>query len=188
MKIEEIIEGCKKKKPKAQKALYDEFSGRLFALCLRYTHTREDAEDMFQEAFVKVFKAIDSYDYRGSFEGWLKRIFINYALNFYRSNKARLQTNNLNVMDNSLTQEEDENIEDSFFASFTVKEIFESLKLLPFMQRMVFNLVEVEDYSYEDVANKFGLSNACIRTHNSRAKRNLRYILLDIKQKKDKER
>ena len=55
------------------------------------------------------------------------------------------------------------------------------------MQRMVFNLVEVENYSYEDVAQKFGLSNACIRTHNSRAKRYLRDILLDIKQKKDKE-
>ena len=99
----EIIEGCKKGKPSCQEALYNQYGGRMMAICLRYAKTQFEAEDVFHEAFVTVFKYIDHYK-EGSFTAWMRRIFINTAINNFRKNKNHydhLDSHDLEITDES---------------------------------------------------------------------------------------
>src|SRR5574344_2636880 len=124
MKIEEIIEGCKKRKPKAQKALYDMFSPKCFGICLRYCRSREDAEDVFQDSFAKVFENIDKYSYSGSFEGWINRIFINHPLNYYR--KSNLSSYSVELKEEMLDNNIQETSED-FMSDYSTEEIVSAI-------------------------------------------------------------
>ena len=168
----EIIEGCKMRKPMSQKALYDKYSAKMFSVCLRYARSKADAEDIFQDAFVKVFDVIKQFKFIGSFEGWLRRIFINYALNYYRSDKKHT----------SISEERDDiiGVDTRMMRSrFTQNEILFAIKALPDNQRLVFNLVEVEGYSYDEVSIDMNMPTATVRVLNFRAKTSLRKTLLD---------
>ncbi|MEM6297277.1 MAG: RNA polymerase sigma factor, partial [Bacteroidota bacterium] len=79
-----LIEGCQQKERKAQRALYERFSGKLYAVCLRYAKNTHDADDILQKSFIKVFEHIDQLEEEGSLEGWLRRIVVNTALKEYR--------------------------------------------------------------------------------------------------------
>ncbi|MBT8253199.1 MAG: RNA polymerase sigma factor, partial [Bacteroidia bacterium] len=84
MSLELLIENCKQNDTKAQSELYKMFSRKMFALCLKYSRNRAEAEDVLQDSFITIFKKIEQYNFKGSFEGWLKRITINTALQRYR--------------------------------------------------------------------------------------------------------
>lgn len=175
MNLEEIIEGCKKGNPKAQKELYDMFSGKLFGLSLRYCKNREDAQDVFQEAFVKVFNNIQKYENFGSFEAWMKRIFVNHALNFYRYSKS-----NMYVSTNDVDIPCDDIDNDAYIDNYKNKEIVKAIQKLPNNQRLVFNMVEVEGQSYEEVAKFLDVKEGTIRSQNSKARANLRCLLSNL--------
>lgn len=175
MDLEEIIEGCKKGKPKAQKALYDMFSKRLFGVCLRYCRCKEDAQDVFQEAFVKVFNKIDKYESYGSFEGWLRKVFINHALNYYRYDKRMLQISN-----DDIDIPNDDNENDAYLDNYSTNMILDAIQKLSNQQRIIFNMIEVEGESYEEVAKLLDVSQECIRSHNCKAKKILRGLLLEL--------
>ncbi|MDR1725005.1 MAG: RNA polymerase sigma factor [Bacteroidales bacterium] len=166
----EIIEGCKKQKPMSQKALYDKYSSKMFAVCLRYARNKTDAEDIFQDAFIKVFDVIKQFNFIGSFEGWLRRVFINYALNYYRSKKEFVNINDVNLTFESNPIN---------FTRFTHEEILNAINALPDNYRLVFNLVEVEGFSYDEVAVQMNVPNTTLRTLNFRAKAMLKQILLN---------
>ena len=83
--IENIIEGCRRRQSKAQQTLYELFSARMYGVCLRYAGSREDAEDILHEGFMKVFGKIHQFEGKGSFEGWIRRIMVNTALEKYRN-------------------------------------------------------------------------------------------------------
>ncbi|MDR0790871.1 MAG: RNA polymerase sigma factor [Bacteroidales bacterium] len=166
----EIIEGCKKQKPMSQKALYEKYSAKMFAVCLRYSRNKADAEDIFQDAFIKVFNVIKQFNFVGSFEGWLRRIFVNYALNYYRSGKKYL-----NIDDDETIGSETAVV----WARFTREEILSAVNALPDNQRLVFNLVEIEGFSYDEVSVQMEIPNATARVLNFRAKALLKKALLD---------
>jgi len=176
MDLEEIIEGCKKGKPKAQKALYDMFSKRLFGVCLRYCRCRQDAEDVFQEAFVKVLNKIDKYKNIGSFEGWMRKLFVNQALNYYRYDKRQFQ---ISEEDIDIPSEEKEN--DGYIDDYSINKILDAIQQLSNQQRIVFNMVEIDGDSYEEVAKYLDVSQECVRTHNSKAKKKLRRLLVELR-------
>ena len=88
MSLEKLIHNCKKNDTKAQSELYKLFSSKLFSLCLKYSRNYAEAEDNLQDSFVTIFKNIKKYNHKGSFEGWLKRITINTALQCYRNQKV----------------------------------------------------------------------------------------------------
>ncbi|MDD2192841.1 MAG: sigma-70 family RNA polymerase sigma factor [Bacteroidales bacterium] len=178
MDLDKIIEGCKKGNPKAQKALYDMFSDKLFGVCLRYCRSREDAQDVFQDAFVKVFNSLDKYKPFGSFDAWLKRIFINQALNFYRYDKS---FSHVSADDVQIPSDEIDN--ESFYDKFSNQMILDSVQKLANRQRIIFNMVEIEGCSYEEVANMLEVTQECIRTQNFKAKRKLRTLLSDLADK-----
>lgn len=168
---EEIINGCKNKEKKFQKELYDKYSSKLFALCLRYGKSKEDAEDIFQEAFIKAFSSLNKYDFKGSFEGWLRKLFVNCALNYYRNKRILVYT------DKELDFNETINDTDIDLGGFKMKDIVKAIENLPDKQRIVFNMVEVEGYSYQELAKEFNEEEVSIRVVNSRAKKNLREYL-----------
>ena len=104
MTEEAILQGCIKNNPAAQKALYQKYSAKMLVVCYRYAHNREDAEDMLQEGFIKVFLQIHTFESRGSFEGWVRRVFINSSIEHYRKKQAKLTT---------VSDKEENTIEDS---------------------------------------------------------------------------
>ncbi|MDR1005392.1 MAG: sigma-70 family RNA polymerase sigma factor [Bacteroidales bacterium] len=161
-----IIEGCISKKPLCQKQLYDKYAAKMFAVCLRYARSRSDAEDIFQDAFIKVFNVIRSFNFIGSFEGWLRKVFVNYALNYYRSQKMYVEVN------------EQDNI--TFDMSrFTLEEIVSCINCLPDNQRLVFNSVEIDGFSYDEIAIRMQMPVSTARVLNFRAKASLREMLLN---------
>ncbi len=178
MDLDKIIEGCIKGNPKAQKALYDMFSDKLFGVCLRYCRCREDAQDVFQDSFIKVFNSLDKYKPFGSFEGWLRKIFINQALNFYRYDKS---FSHISTDDCDIPSEEIDN--ESFYDRFSNKMILDSVQKLANRQRIIFNMIEFEDCSYEEVANMLEVTQECVRTQLFKARKKLRTLLTELADK-----
>ena len=168
----ELIEKCIKKNPKAQKALYDIYSPMLFGICLRYARNYEDAEDIFQEAFIKTFDQLHKYNFQGALGAWLRKLFINVALNYYRYDKTNLTTDISNIEISQVALQLDE---------ISNNEILEALKQLPDKQRIIFNLIEIEGYSYKEVSQQLEENESTLRGLNYKAKKNLQEMLNKIK-------
>ena len=164
----ELVEKCIKKNHKAQKQLYDTYSPMLFGVCLRYARNREDAEDIFQEAFIKAYEQLDKYNFQGALGAWLRKLFVNVALNYYRYDKTFLNTDISNVEIVQIPLQ----IED-----LSNQEILQALEQLPDSQRLVFNMIEIEGYSYKDLSKELNIVESTIRGLNYKAKNNLKEIL-----------
>lgn len=164
----ELVEKCIKKNPKAQKALYDTYSSMLFGICLRYARNRQDAEDMFQDAFIKAFDQIHKYNFQGPLGAWLRKLFVNFALNYYRYDKANLNTDLESIAIGELPLQLDE---------ISNQEILETINQLPDRQRIIFNMVEIEGYSYKEISQQLQENESTLRGLNYKAKNNLKNIL-----------
>ena len=172
--LDEIIKGCKQNKLKYQKALYDRYKDKMFAICVRYAKSIEEAEDVFQEAFVKVFKNIHQYDYKGSFDGWIRRIFVNTAITNYKLNKKRYYKEEIDVTDYERDSFE---ITDS---EFTMDELMKAINELPLGYRTVFNLYAVEGYKHKEIAEMLDIDINTSKSQYSRTKKMLREKLLKM--------
>lgn len=166
----EIIVGCKLGKPAFQEKLYQLYSRRMMAICVRYTSTRFEAEDIFQEAFTKVFKNIKSYD-GGSFEGWMRRIFINTSINYYHSNRKFQEQLDYSSIEE--TAPADYNV----LNEISAKELMALINLLPHGYKMVFNLYEVEGYTHPEISKMLSISEGTSRSQLTKAKIYLRKVL-----------
>lgn len=169
MGLKKIIKHCKKKDLKAQEELYRLFAGKLFAISLKYSRNYQEAEDNLQEAFITIFKKIHQYENKGSFEGWLKRITINTALQTYRKqNVFRI------VDENSIEEAEEVNLrEEEISLDFLLKIIQE----LPDRYRMVFNLYVLDGYSHKEIAELLNISVGTSKSNLARARKNLKQKL-----------
>jgi len=172
--LEEIIEGCKRNSLKCQKKLYGLFKDKMFAICLRYAKSTEEAEDIFQDAFVKVFKNIHQYNYKGSFEGWIRRIFVNTAITNYTLNKKRYYKEEIDVTDYERDSfEMDE-------AEFTMEELMKAIQELPAGYRTVFNLYAIEGYKHREIAEMLEIDINTSKSQYSRAKKILQEKLTKL--------
>jgi len=160
----------------AQSKVYQLFADKLFAVSLKYSRNYQDAEDNLQDSFLTIFDKIKQYNHKGSFEGWLKRITINTALQTYRK-KAPLQ----------IIQEVSETIEDEEFdlenANFNVDFLLECVQQLPDQYRLVFNLFVLDEYSHKEIADFLKISEGTTKSNLSRARKILKEKL-EIHQKK----
>lgn len=165
--LEELIQECCKQKIAAQTKVYQLFSDKLFGLCLKYSRNKQDAEDNLQDSFITIFNKIEQYKNKGSFEGWLKRITINTALQKYRE-KAPLQ----NVKE--ITDELEDvplNLESSIF---NVDVLLGFIQQLPDKYRLVFNLFVLDGYSHKEIAEMLVISVGTSKSNLSRAKKILK--------------
>jgi RNA polymerase sigma-70 factor (ECF subfamily) len=162
MSLEKLIKQCSKRDIKAQSEIYQLFAGKLYALCLKYSKNKQEAEDNLQDGFITIFDKIEQYKFKGSFEGWLKRIVINTALQRYR------EKNVLNlVVPEEIPEEveieiDEENISLDFF--------LEIIQELPDRYRLVFNLYVLDGYSHKEVAEMLKISEGTSKSNLSRAR------------------
>lgn len=175
MSLELLIQKCKNRDIKAQSEIYQLFAGKMYAVSLKYSRSTEEAEDNLQDAFITIFDKIDQYKFKGSFEGWMKRIVINTTLQTYR------QKNVLNLVEMNLPEEvEVEVVEDDISLEFLLRIIQE----LPERYRMVFNLYVLDGYSHKEIADLLGIAEGTSKSNLSRARLILKEkVQLNQKQK-----
>ena len=143
--------------------MYRRFSPRMYAVCLRYASNAEEAEDILQEGFIKIFKKLDSFRGEGSFEGWIRRIFVNTAIEQFRR-KRYLQP---------VTEREENSIEGKSLSALdglAEKDILALIKELSPGYRTVFNMYVVEGYTHKEIADMLGISEGTSKSQLSRAK------------------
>ena len=170
--IDNIIKGCLKGDRKSQEQLYEMFSNRMFGLCLQYANNYDDACDILQDGFIKVFRKMDQFSGKGSFEGWIRRIMINTALERYRS-----QLHLYPLTENAVANEEIEYVE--VFDKLSTDELLKLVQDLPPRYRMVFNMYAIEGYNHKEIAEVMGITIGTSKSNLSRAR--------EILQKKVKE-
>ena len=159
----DLIEGCIQGNRKMQYELYERFSSKMFGVCLRYAANTEEAEDILQEGFIKVFNKMGSYRGEGSFEGWVRRVFVNTAIEHFRK-KTYLQP---------ITETEENTIEGKYLSvldHMAEKDIIQLVQQLSPGYRTVFNMYVVEGYTHRQIAEILGISEGTSKSQLSRAK------------------
>jgi len=161
MSLKQLINDCKQHDRKAQSEIYQLFAGKLFGLCLKYSRNYQEAQDNLHNGFLTIFNKIEQYNFKGSFEGWLKRIIINTALQTYR------EKNVLNLVSEEIPEEVDVEIDDE---NVSLDFLLELIQGLPTRYRMVFNLYVLDGYSHKEVASMLSISEGTSKSNLSRAK------------------
>lgn len=176
-KLKVIIEGCLRNDRKAQQELFKFFYGRMMAVCMRYTIDRDTAQEVLQEGFIKVFEKLGTFDYGGSFEGWVRRIFVNTSIDHIRkSKKDPFLTDNDN--DFKLGAENFlEEMEEMEVVDLKAEVAMQAIQELSPAYRSVFNLYVLEDYSHKEIAELLGISEGTSKSNLAKAKMNLQKIL-----------
>jgi len=175
MTEEAILQGCLHNHPVAQRELYNRFSPKMLAVCYRFAHNREDAEDMLQESFIKVFSQIHTFQNKGAFEGWIRRIIVHTCINHLKKNKRFNES--VDIINASAIQVREESIPSIVQA----KQIVECIRLLPIGYRTVLNLYAIEGYSHKEIAEMLDIEESTSRSQYTRAKQMLEEILLKKK-------
>lgn len=186
---DELIDGCLKFRQDAQKALYEKYAGVFRAVCRRYITDPHSAEDLLHDCFIKIFMNIKKYNGTGSFEGWMKKVIINTAVDHFRENK----TISLNFGIDEADEPADEDTENNgqpeetdkvkaaiLSAEFTKEEIIETVNRLPDGFRIVFNMYVFENYQHKEIAEKLNIEVSTSKSQLSRARKLIQKRLLEM--------
>jgi len=160
----DLIKGCIEGDRRMQEELYRRFSPKMYAVCLRYANNSEDAQDLLQEGFIKIFRNLHRFRAEGSFEGWIRRVFVNTAIEHYRKKSAQLS---------SVSEKEENTIEDTDITaldSLAEKDILNLIQELSPGYKTVFNLYVVEGYSHKEIGEMLGISEGTSKSQLARAK------------------
>lgn len=173
--LEILIRQCQENKRSAQAEIYKLYSAKLFSICKRYAGSYEDAQDVFQDGFIQIFKKIHQFRFEGSFDGWLRRIMVNTCMEKHRNN------NHLYVLNEDITPQDEEdfymdepteNTED-----YTYEEVLDITQQLPDRYRQVFNLYVIEEFSHNEIAEMLNISIGTSKSNLSRAREKLRDLI-----------
>ncbi len=182
--LRQIVKKCKAYDKRAQRELYEVYSPVLYGICLRYSKSEAEAEDILQDAFVKILTKINDFDDRGSFEGWMKRIVVNTAISSYHKNKKYND-----IYDIDKIKETDSENYTFGNESFTKDELMSVINSLPEGYRMIFNLYAIEGYKHKEIADMLGISHNTSKSQYLRAKEKIRQkleVISKIKMKSEK--
>jgi RNA polymerase sigma-70 factor (ECF subfamily) len=171
MTEELILQGCRKNDPAAQQLLYQKYSPKMLSVCYRYAKSREDAEDMLQEGFVKIFLQINRYEHKGSLEGWILRVIVHTCINHLKKYKKFNDVVDLAYAANLIIRE------DNIPGIVQAKQIVESIRALPIGYRTVLNLYAIEGYSHKEIGSMLEIEESTSRSQYTRAKNLLEEIL-----------
>jgi RNA polymerase sigma factor (sigma-70 family) len=183
MTEEAIFQGCLNNHAAAQRELYNRYSPKMLAVCYRFAHKREDAEDMLQEGFIKVFSQIHTFQNKGAFEGWVRRIIVHTCINNLKKNKRFNESVDIAYASGIQVREE------SIPSIVQAKQVVECIRMLPMGYRTVLNLYAIEGYSHKEIAEMLDIEESTSRSQYTRAKQMLEEILIRkkiIQKPKDK--
>ena len=175
MTEEAILRGCLKNEATAQKELYNRYSPKMLAVCYRFAHNREDAEDMLQEGFIKVFSQIHTFRNQGAFEGWVRRIIVHTCINNLKKNKKFNES--VDIIHATSMQVREESVPSIVQA----KQVVECIRILPIGYRTVLNLYAIEGYSHREIGSMLDIEESTSRSQYTRAKQMLEDILIKKK-------
>ena len=173
MTLDELIIQCKKQDAKAQGELYKRYSGILFSICLRYSPNYTEAEDSLQDSFLTIFKKVDQFKGKGSFEGWIKRITVNTVLQKYRKKRVFDIAREDQIADEIDVEVEDDGIPLDF--------LLKIIQELPDRYRLVFTLYVMDDYAHKEIAEMLGISDGTSKSNLARARMILKKKIEDYK-------
>lgn len=162
MGLDQLIHDCKNNDTKAQEQLYRLFSSKLFAICLKYSRNYAEAEDNLQDGFLIVFDKIHQFNFKGSFEGWIKRIMINNVLQQYRG------VSFLELVTENVADEVEEVEIDS--ENISMDYLMKIIQELPDRYRLVFNLYVIDGYAHKDIAEMLNITIGTSKSNLSRAR------------------
>ncbi len=160
MTLEQIIKDCKKNHPKAQEQLYQLFAKKLFGVCLKYSRNYEDAQDSLQDGFLLIFRKIEQFTGKGSFEGWAKRVIINNALQKFKGVRF------MEVLDENVSEIEVEIEDEKISLDYLLQIIHE----LPDQYRIVFSLYVLDGYSHKEISEMLNISTGTTKSNLFRAR------------------
>ena len=167
-----ILQGCLQNDASCQRELYTRYSPKMLAVCYRFAHNREDAEDMLQEGFIKVFTQIHQYRNEGALEGWIRRIIVHTCINNLKNNKKFADSLDL-IHAKSI------HINEELIPSIMqAKQVVECIRMLPIGYRTVLNLYAVEGYPHKDIAAMLDIEESTSRSQYTRARIMLEYMLV----------
>ena len=175
----EIIKGCIKQDRACQKALYEMLYGKMMGVCMRYAKSRDEAKDMVQDGFMKVFNSIKSFGHNGSFEGWVRRIMVNTAIDHLRKNKHEYLIVSTVRANEAAEKIEEEDTED-MLANINREDILKAVQLLTPAYRTVFNLYVIEGFSHKQIAEMLEISEGTSKSNLAKARFNLRKNLVHL--------
>lgn len=168
-----LVEGCLREERRAQKELYERYYGKMMAVCLRYSNNQEDARDILNEGFIKVFRYLHRYQIGTSLECWIRRIMINTAIDLYRK-ASRHRTEDLDTVSNLVSEEAD------VVSEHNARDIMAAIQQLPPAYRTVFNLYAIEGYSHREISEALNISEGTSRSNLVKARTKLRELLHSI--------
>lgn len=172
MTEEQMLAGAVRNNAAAQETLYNRFSPRMLGVCYRFAKSREDAEDMLQEGFIKIFTQLHQYRGDGSLEGWIRRIIVHTCINILKKNKKFAETVDLIHAHNLHLKE------DMVPSIIQAKQVVECIRLLPLGYRTVLNLYAIEGYSHKEIGQLLDIEESTSRSQYTRAKAMLEEVLV----------
>ena len=172
MNEQAILQGCLRKDSLCQRELYNHFSPRMLSVCYRFSQSREDAEDMLQEGFIKVFTQLQTFEGKGAFEGWIRRIIVHTCINFLKKHKKFNESIGLEYAEDLSAKEE------SIASVMQGRQVIECLRQLPMGYRTVLNLYAIEGYSHKEIGEMLEIGESTSRSQYTRAKAMLEKMLI----------
>lgn len=173
MTEEALISGCLQNDPISQRELYNRYSPRMLSVCYRFSQSRQDAEDMLQEGFIKVFTQMGGFESRGSFEGWIRRIIVHTCINQLKKDKKFAENVELSHAEQYVHVREE-----SISAIIQVKQVVECIRLLPIGYKTVLNLYAIEGYTHKEIADMLEIGESTSRSQYTRARVMLEDMLI----------
>lgn len=174
MTDEEIIQGCIQKDLRSQKHLYDRYASKMMGVCLRYANNSDEAKDLLQDGFIKVFQHISSFKFEGELAGWIKKIMVNNALEQIRKRKIVFEKLEDDFADSDSEYHTGESQHD-------VKDLLRMLQQLPQGYRTVFNLYAIEGYTHKEIAERLEIEEGTSKSQYARARAYIQKILAGVK-------
>lgn len=172
---EQLIRACIREDAASQKEVFVRYSSRMLGVCQRYARTSADAEDILQDAFIKVFDKIHQFKFEGSFEGWIRKIVVNTALKKYSLMRYEKEVNGIEYI------KEYDNAEDpSAYSHLTQKDLLALINNLPDGYRMIFNLHVIEGYQHEEIAEMLGIQPGTSRSQLVKARNMLQKQVMEL--------
>ncbi len=162
----ELVEGCLKNDRTCQKILYDRFASKMLGVCMRYTRSKEEAEDILIEGFMNFFNSLQSYRFECSLESWIRRIMINNAISHFRANKKRNY-----ISFEYLTTTPEQSAISTPVDKVVEKDLQKLIQLMPPGYQIVFNLFAIEGYSHKEIASQLGISESTSKSQFFRARK-----------------
>lgn len=173
--LDDLINECKSGKRKAQSLLYKKYAPSLLGLCIRYSKSKDEAEDILQEGFIKIFNKISSLEKTSSLEPWMKRIMVNTAINAYHKNLKHYYSQDIDEV--QIEDSQEEVVE--YMPHISPDMVLKSVQELPEGYRMVLNMYVFEGFSHKEIAEELGVSINTSKTQLLKARKKLKQKFLN---------